>query len=722
MSMSIMQTIREKGAKVTVVIIAIALLGFILTDYFSGKGRSGFTGGSKTIGKVNGKSVNYESFNKRVELMENNMKQQGYPSSPSLTQQAVDQTWNQEINRILLSQEVDKLGIRISKKELGDILYGPNAPQDLKQQFSDQTTGQYNAISAKQNIDEMLKKGTQEQKDNINSYITDLEEQRKQDKYIALLSNSINYPRWFIEKQNADNSQIAKVSLVREVYTSIPDSSIKIDDKEIADYISKHKDDFKQEESRSIQYVTFNAAPSAADTAETKNSLEQKREEFQTTTNMEQFLAAEGANGYYDGYINGKTIQIAAKDSIFRTPVGQVYGPYLDGASYVMAKVEGARQMPDTVKIRHILVATMQRDPQSGQSYQVRDTATAKTRIDSIQTAIRNGSNFDSLVVSLSDDPGSKDKGGVYENVPSGQMVSTFNDFIFLNGVGSKGVVKTEFGYHYIEILSQKGGGTGYKIAYLPKEIIASQETDSKAQNDANVFAGDSRNVKSFDETFEKNWKPKGYVKGIATDIKRVGGNVMGLGYSRQFVRDIYAASAGDVLKPERIDDNYVVAVVVEVLKEGTVGVAKARPQVEPLLMNKKKAEVIKKKIGNITTLEAASTALNNSPIQTVDSVRMSSRSGATALSFEPRITGAAFNPANKGKIITEALEGNSGVYVIRVDEVGTTPVTDGNVAEQRKALSAQGKQMMSNSQSPNSPVNALRNAATISDKRSERY
>ena len=52
----------------------------------------------------------------------------------------------------------------------------------------------------------------------------------------------------------------------------------------------------------------------------------------------------------------------------------------------------------------------------------------------------------------------------------------------------------------------------------------------------------------------------------------------MGLGYSRQFVRDIYAASAGDVLKPERIDDNYVVAVVVEVLKEGTEGVAKARP------------------------------------------------------------------------------------------------------------------------------------------------
>lgn len=723
MSMSIMQTIREKGAKVTVVIIAIALLGFILTDYFSGKGRGGgFTGGSKNIGKVNGKNISYETFNKRVELMENNMKRQGYPSSPALTQQALEETWNQEIGRTLFSQEIDKIGIRISKKELGDILYGPNAPADLKQQFSDQTTGQYNPVLAKQGIDNILKQGSPEEKDNINTYINELEEQRKQEKYVALLANSINYPRWFLEKQNTDNSQIVNVSMVKEPYTSVPDSTIKIDDKEIAAYISKHKEEFKQEESRGIQYVTFSAAPSAADSAATRKNLEELKDNFINTTNLEQFLAAEGANNFYNGFISGKTIQIAAKDSIFKTPVGQVYGPYLDGGSYMLAKVEGIRTMPDTVKIRHILVATMQRDPQSGQSYPVRDTTTAKNLADSIQTAIRNGSNFDSLVVKLSDDPGSKDKGGVYENVPSGQMVPTFNDFIFLNPVGSKGVVKTEFGYHYIEILTQKGSGTGYKIAYLPKEIVASQETDSKAQNDANLFAGDSRDIKSFDETFEKNWKPKGYVKGIAQEIKRIGGNVMGLGYSRNFVRNIYDAKAGDVLKPERIDDNYVVAVVVEVLKEGTMSAAKARPMVEPLLLNRKKAEVLRKKIGNVTTLEAASAALNNAPIETADSIRMSSRSGATALSFEPRITGAAFNPANKGKVVPEVLEGNNGVYVIRVDAVSATPVTEANVADQRKAMAAQGKQMFSNPQAPGYPVNALKKAATISDKRAERY
>ena len=36
--MSIIQTIRDKGAKVSVVLIALALVGFILTDYFSGRG------------------------------------------------------------------------------------------------------------------------------------------------------------------------------------------------------------------------------------------------------------------------------------------------------------------------------------------------------------------------------------------------------------------------------------------------------------------------------------------------------------------------------------------------------------------------------------------------------------------------------------------------------------------------------------------------------------
>ena len=508
---------------------------------------------------------------------------------------------------------------------------------------------------------------------------------------------------------------------MKEVYASIPDSTVKIEDKEIADYISKHKKDFKQEESRSISYVTFSAAPNAGDSIAVKNKLLELKPQFAGSDNIELFLASEGASNYYDGYISGHAIQIPVKDSIFRTPVGEVYGPYLDGNNYVLAKLEGIKQMPDTVKVRHILVATSQRDPQTGQSYPTRDTVTAYNLADSLRKEIAKGANFDSLVAKFSDDQGSKDKGGVYENVPSGQMVPPFNDFIFLNPVGTKGIVKTEFGYHYIEILSQKGNSPAYKIAYLPKEIFASQETDNAAQNAANQFAGDSRDQKAFDENYMKQLQPKGVQKGIATDIKPTDADIRGLGNSRAFVRNIFDAKKGDVLKPERIEDNYVVAVVTEVFEEGTQGVNRARSVVEPILRNKKKAELLKKKIGTITTLEAAATALGGKEIETVDSLRMNAAK-SPAYGYEPKVLGASFNPLNKGKLVPEALEGVNGVYVVRVNSVTSTPVTGGSVTDQQKSLYEQRKQFVSNPNGPLYPVTILKNAATIKDERAKVY
>lgn len=714
--MSIIQTIRDKGARVSVVLIALALIGFILTDYFSGRSRGGFGGSSgNSVGRVNGKNIVFEEFNRKVDAQAENMKRQGYPSTQATTQMAIDNVWDQEVNRILTEAEFERLGIRISNKELGDILYGPNAPEDLKSQFTDPKTGQYNAVQAKQQVDQILKKGTAEQKASFNEYINALIQMRKSEKYVSMLNNSTNVPRWFVEKQAGDNSLMANISIVKEVFSSISDSIIKIEDKEIAAYINKHKDNFKQTESRTINYVTFSAAPSTADSLNTKNKLLELKETFDTTKNLEQLLMSEGVdeNFNYDGYRSGKSIQSPVKDSIFKMPIGGVYGPYLDGGNYVLAKLEGARAMPDSVKVRHILIATSERDQQTGQMREKRDTVSAFKLADSIRAVIANGSNFDTLLAKFTEDPGSKDKGGVYD-ISSGQMVGEFNDYAFLSPVGSKGVVKTQFGYHYMEVMSQKGGGMGYKLTFLPKEIVVSPETDNNANNQANLFAGDSRDQKSFDANYEKNLKPKGLNKASAV-VARKDGQVVGLGYSRAFVKNIYAASLGEVLKPEKIDNNYVVAVVAEVLKEGTQSVVKARPAVEAILRNKKKAEMLKQKIGKVTTLEAAAAALGGKQITTVDSLRMNGRSPGNALGYEPRITGATFNPVNKGKIIPEVLEGVNGVYVVKVDNVSTTPVTAGSVADQRKQLADQRKQAAN-------PVEGLKKAATIKDNRADKY
>ncbi len=720
--MSVIQKIQDKYAKLMAVVIAVALLTFVVMLAFENGASLFQKGPSTTVGIINGKKIDALSFEKSIEQSEARLQQQGYPASMA-RQQAINSAWEQEKDRIIMSSEFDKLGMQIGKKETGDILYGPNAPQDLKQQFTDPQTGAYNAQLAKQQIDQMMKsKSTPEaQKENFNHYVSQLELSRMNEKYTSLLTNSSNFPKWLIEQQNADQSKLGKVSIVREFYSNIPDSTVKITDKEIEDYVSKHKEDYKQEESRSIAYVLFSALPTAADSLATRQKLLALKPEFDTTRDLQQFLQTQGVNTFYDSYINGSKIQVTAKDSIFKIPVGSVYGPYLDGGSYSLAKLVATRTQPDTVSVRHILISTTQRDPQSGQMTYVRDSAAAKKLIDSIQTAIKTGSNFDTLAVKLSEDPGKNDRntgaynGAKYENVTAGSMVPEFNDFIFGNPVGTTGVVKTEFGYHYIEILSQKGRSQAYKVAYLSLPIEASQETDANASNAATLFAGDSRDQKSFDANSEKLSKEKGINKLIATDIRPEAYQVPGVGMSRPFVKSIYAAKLGQVLEPERVGENYVVAIVTEINKEGTQTAAKARILVEPLLMNRKKAEIIKKKIGPVTTLEAASAALGGKAIETADSVRLTG-SQTSIVASEPKVIGATFNPANNGKVVPEAIAGTSGVYVVRVDNVTATAVANANVAEQRKTKYQEAKNRGAY------PQMALSEAATIKDNRSEIY
>jgi peptidyl-prolyl cis-trans isomerase D len=361
--------------------------------------------------------------------------------------------------------------------------------------------------------------------------------------------------------------------------------------------------------------------------------------------------------------------------------------------------------------VRHILIQTA--NPQNGQV--MLDDSTARKRIDSIHLAIKGGASFDSLALRLSDDAGSKEKGGVYDYFPQGQMVKSFNEFAFEKPVGTRDVVKTEFGYHLIEILGQKGSQPNYKIAYMAKTITPSSETENAASSAASSFAGNSRDLKTFDTNFDKNLKGRNMNKLVAQDILPASSEITGLGSSRTLVRNIFAADKGDVLQPERVGSAYVVAAVTEVNKAGTQSVAKARVAVEPILRNQKKAAQIKQRVGKITTLEAAATALGQQ-VQVADSLRFNGNN--PAFGFESKVVGASFNPAYKGKVVPEAIEGQSGVFVLRVDNIATTSVQSGSIEQQRSMLQMQARQTAAY----RSPLEALKNAAKIKDNRAKFY
>jgi peptidyl-prolyl cis-trans isomerase D len=693
----------------------VSLIGFILMDAFTGKSQI-FGGNSTTIGKVNGKSIDYIDFEKKVKDQEALARQQGMDRGDEGRQQVLESVWNEEVSTNLLDEEASKLGMTITSKEMNDYLFGSNPPADLKQRFVDSATGSYDAFQAQQVINQIKKSGKPEDQEQLVNYINALKLNRKMEKYTSLLTNSVYIPKWFVEKQNTDNSLVAKTAFVSVPYASIPDSTIKVTDDDISDYINKHKKLFEQkEESRSISYVVFSAAASAADSNTARTTLMGMRNAFDTTKNYEEFLRQSNSPmSFYNSYVSKSAMRQPNKDSILSQPVGKVYGPYVDpgqgGSFYVLSKILDVRSLPDTVKVRHILIATSQRDPQSGQMMQVRDDSAAKHLADSVRNLLSAGKPFDSLVRQFSEDPGSKDKGGVYENVTTGQMMAEFNDYIFTHHTGEIGVVKTDFGYHIIEILSQKGSSPAYKIAYFSAPIESSTETDNTANNAASSFAADSRDEKSFNENVDKKLKSKGINKLVAQDIHPNDFSVQGLGYSRELVKEIYKADKGDVIQPVRVGENYVVAVITEVDKPGVQSVAKARSMVEPVIRNKKKADQIKKKLGKISTLEAASAAIGQ-PVTPADSLRFNGNN--PALGFESRVIGAAFNPENKGKVVPEAIEGQSGVYVLRVEAISATAIDNANVQDQRNALRQQARQSVN-------PMEGLKAGADIKDYRAK--
>ena len=227
--MSVIQNIRDKYAKVAVVAIALALLGFIMMDAFSGGGNP-FEGNSTTLGSINGKKVDYVDFANKVKTQEEMAQQQGYEVNDATRQQIIESVWNTEVNQALLEEEIEELGLTVGKKELNDMLFGANPPADLKQGFTDPATGQFDALKAQQYFNDLRKSGTPEQKAQMNQYLATLETQRLAEKYTALLSNSVYFAKWFVEKQNLDNSLIGSVSYIGVPYTSIADSAVKVSD------------------------------------------------------------------------------------------------------------------------------------------------------------------------------------------------------------------------------------------------------------------------------------------------------------------------------------------------------------------------------------------------------------------------------------------------------------------------------------------------------------
>jgi peptidyl-prolyl cis-trans isomerase D len=697
--MSIIQSIRERAAWLVFGVIALSLIGFILMD----ARKSFFGGGSgrpSSIAVVDGEKISADDFEHQTSAIEDGYKSRNMNVGDLERERIRQAVWTQTIQETLLTKDYTALGMDVSDKEVNDMLVGQNPIQQIRQAFTDPKTGMFDAQAAAQQINQIRsiyrsgpRKGANADnrqyqmaksfwEDEIPQYV----KQRLEEKYLTMIGNSAYVPKWMAEKVMADNSQISSIAFVNTPYYTIPDSAAKVSDAEIMDYVNQHADEFKQQDSRSIAYVTFDASATSGDSASIRDQLTKLAGEFATTKDPGGFLDRVGsATPYADTTVARSQSHVPFKDSVFALQKGGLYGPYLDAGNYVIAKLIDVHQVPDSVQARHILVATV--DMQTRQP--LMEDSVAKKKIDSIRNLIeKGGQRFDSLAAHLSDDKSSAVKGGSVGWFGPNMMVKEFQDFAFGHKVGDKGVVKTQFGWHYIEVTGQKNFEPGDKVAYLSRKIEASRETDQAASGLASQFAGESRDARAFEDNLQK----RHLQRLVAPDITPGAINIIGVGPNRQLVRWIYDAELGNVSEPFPIGDKYVVALLTEINKAGTMSASQARSRVEPILRNRKKAELITKKLGNPASLDAAA-ASSGQILMHADTVDFANGSIPNA-GREPKVVGASFDKSLAGKQASAPIAGNGGVFVIRVEKVGALSNPNGDMQQQRYAMEQQQRQI----------------------------
>ena len=710
--MSIIQQIREKYAAVSIAVIALSLIGFILTDYFAGRGGSG-NSQPTSIGSVNGTDIDINTFNERLTEMENGYRSQGMDVNDEMRQQLNEMLWNNEVEEIILTNEYDKLGLTFSAADMEEALYGTNPPPALAQQFKD-AAGNYDPAAARQFINSLKKKKANDpQRIYIERNIIDyLIQNGLRMKYASLLSGAVFYPKWLSDKELNDQSSIASISYVAVPYTTISDSAVKVTDEDINAYVRKHKNEFKQTESRSISYVVFDAAPTSTDSAAALSEVVKAKDSFATATDAAQFIIANNSTtAFFDGYVLKSTMQVPNADTIRSLSLGAVYGPYIDGGNYVLAKMLSKRELPDSVKCRHVLIGTV--DQQTGQ--QIMTDSAASKLIDSIKNAINGGASWADLVKKYNpQSDGSRENNGEMTftamQIQSPNFAKEFGQFILLDGKqGERKVVKTNFGYHFIEIMEQKKIEPAYKIAYFSRTVEPSDETINTASTAAAQFAAEARNAKQFDATVtQKKLVPR------VAEVRPTDYTIIGLGGARNLVRWIYENETGDVSEPTTLGDKVIVALIVEERAEGLPDAKTARLQVESIIRNQKKAQEIISKIGNNRDLNQVATSFKTNVLR-ADSISFYSPF-IPGLGMEPKLTGAAFNPANKGKV-GEPVTGALGVFLFRTENVGLVPAANAAYTDRRAQMEAGMKQS-----SANASLQSLRTAATVKDRRIKFY
>lgn len=668
--MAVIGKIRQRSG-LLIFVIGLSIVGFLIMD--ATDSQSGvLKGRNDTVGKVNGEKISYTDFNRKYDENVKNFESQmrGMPVGEEQRNYIRTQTWTEMVNTIIFEKIYDKMGIGVTPEEMNELATGENASQYIKNdpQFKDPNSGQFDPSRVRLYLSQLDAPREGVEPGVVREQWLNFEKQLKKNQYQVKYDNLINkglvVPKWMGEMTYNDQNRYVNFRYVQLPYSEVNDADIKVSDDDIRAYIEKNAAKFKvDEETRKIQYVTFDIIPSSADSLKTIEELAEKRDEFAKGEKVEDdslFAKIYSDTPFDEVYYDKDKLVSPVKDSFFTLPVKSVIGPYVDGKYFKLAKISDRKMISDSVRVREIKI--------SFANIATQEAAAAKFKfIDSIIAQIDSfKQDFTLFALTYSDDANSKMKGGDIGWVKQNEKEKTYNDLIFFRakkGKTYKIPSANENAIYIIQVTDDRPTKAGALVTYYSKEIIPSPETERNIYGAATSFASDNSTEAKFKEAGQKlNMKS-------VESLKKDDFTIQGLGTARDLVRWVFgeATKKGDVSSIYTVDKKHVVAYVEQIRPMGLQEVDAVREVVKNEIVRRKKYEILAKKVTNAASagMDDLAAKLGKTP---AEATRVSFSNPSVNGMYEPKVAATALNTAT-GKL-SKPVEGVSGVFVVQTTSV----------------------------------------------------
>lgn len=690
---SILERIRRRTG-LLVGIVGLALVIFILENLL-GSGASLFGSDEMYVGSINGKKIDRNEFAMRLENVLNNYRarNQGRDIDDATRSQAVESVWQQYVNDIVMMPNFDKIGITVGEDELYDAVV-MNPVQSIIQNLSDPNTGKVNEQFSRPDgsLDPVKwKQAVQNVTGENEMAVRSMEEQVKGTRYFekfrSIITKGIYVTTAEAKRSFENKGTMYDISFVARSYDAVSDSAVKLTESDIEKYYNDHSYEYTAtEDTRKIEYIAFNVVPSAEDLKNIEADANRAAEEFKTTPIKEDsaFIAQESENGTITIQNLSKKTMIIRDSSVYTAAPGTVFGPYNEGAYYKIYKLEAINSVADSARVRHILVGI--NDPQTQQPK--RSMTQAKAEADSVLALLKEKrASFDSLVVSYSDDMGSKTNGGDYGWFDENKgFVEPFKNAGLMGTKGNISVVETSFGYHIIEVLDvSKSRHNSYRIAQIFKPIAPSDETNQAIFAQANQFAGEHNTG----ELFDKGAEEKKLTKRLADEIKEGEYMIPGIEGGKELVKWAYSANKGDV-SVFSFPDKHVVAKLSGIKNKGKLPLEEVKEDVIVKARKAKKAEVLMaefNKAGQARSLDDAAKILGEEVKRQENLNYMHGMIEGVGPDKIMIGTVGGLKP----KTVTKPTAGEMAAFMLTVNEKKNPPMAMDIAAEKREAEGAIG-------------------------------